>query len=125
MRRFFTASAIFCVVAIFAARDGCAQKVPTVSDLYGRWCGETTIYVFSPGQLTVTFLSGSPQRVWRIKSVTTQGKELYVYWDPRDSNQNGSSDPPMTSFGDFNGSTMVQMPNTAGDMGPRREFHRC
>jgi len=125
MRRFCVVLAIVCAAAMFGARDGNAQKIPTASDLYGRWCGETTIYAFSPGQLTVTFLSGSPQRVWRIKSVTTQGNQLYVYWDPRDSNHNGSSDPPMTSFGDFYGGTMAQLPNTTGDMGPRREFHRC
>jgi hypothetical protein len=106
----------FLAFALLFAASG--AKALTPSDIMGRWCGDTTAYNFTPAQLTVTFFDGHPQRVLRIKSIEIlQGNLMNVIWDPRDGGN--------TVFQEFTGNTMVQAPNTGGDMGPRREFRRC
>jgi hypothetical protein len=109
------AGVLLAFALVFAASGA---KALTSSDIMGRWCGDTTAYNFTPAQLTVTFFDGHPQRVLRIKSIEIlQGNLMNVIWDPRDGGN--------TVFQEFTGRSMVQAPNTGGDMGPRREFHRC
>jgi hypothetical protein len=114
-RRIARCAAVLVIFALTFAASGAKALVP--SDIMGRWCGDTTAYDFTPAQLTVTFFNGHPQRVLRIKSIEIQGSLMNVIWDPRDGGN--------TVFQEFTGRTMVQAPNTGGDMGPRREFHRC
>jgi len=108
------AAVLLAAVLVFAS-SGAKAWAP--ADIMGRWCGTITAYTFTPTELTVTFFDGHPQRVLRIKAIEIHGDTMNVVWDPRDGVN--------TVFQEFTGSTMVQAPNTAGDMGPRREFHRC
>ena len=87
------------------------------NDLMGRWCGDNINSVFSMTELTVTFLSTNKQRVLHIKQINVGKDTIEVIWDPAD----GGS----TTYGEFTGRGMVMLPQTTGDKGPRREFHRC
>jgi hypothetical protein len=104
-------------VLALALSDGKAQNALSADVLLGRWCGEITAYSFTRDRLTVTFFNGSPQRILRIKTVNVGDGWIEVVWDPRDGNN--------TVFEEFTSNSMVQAPNTTGDMGPRREFRRC
>jgi hypothetical protein len=115
-KRIARVAAVFVIFVLTFAASGAKALAP--SDIMGHWCGDTTAYDFTPTQLTVTFFNGHPQRVLRIKSIEiVQGNLMNVIWDPRDGGN--------TVFQEFTGRSMVQAPNTGGDMGPRREFHRC
>jgi hypothetical protein len=114
-RRIARIAAVLVLFVLTLAAGGAKALVP--ADIMGRWCGDSTAYDFTAKQLTVSFFNGHPQRVLRIKSIEIQDSLMNVIWDPRDGGN--------TVFQEFTGRTMVQAPNTGGDMGPRREFHRC
>ena len=95
----------------------CAQAAKlNEDDILGKWCGETTNYVFTRGSLTVTWHNKN-RRVLRIRKIDFSEDEIDVQW--RDGGN--------TVFGEFSddGRRMAQQPNTSGDMGPRRPFRRC
>ena len=96
-------------------QKGQAQKAPAANDLMGRWCGETTDYVFTRKDLTVTFHDDKSKRVLKITDIVLRdGAWLNVMWG-KDSD---------TGF-EFDSGKLIQRPNTSGDMGPRRVFRRC
>jgi hypothetical protein len=94
----------------------------TIGDLVGRWCGDKTNYTFSRTDMTVTPL-GSSQLThpphWQIDKVEAKDKQIQVFWKPaRPGNSTAfelSSDKR----------TLIQLPQTEGDKGPRRVFHHC
>ena len=96
------------------------DKPPTLkklsaNDLMGRWCGETTDYIFTRKDLTVTFHDDKSKRVMPIADIILRdGSWLNVMWG-KDSG---------TGF-EFDSGKLIQRPNTSGDMGPRRVFRRC
>ena len=94
----------------------------SITDLLGRWCGTESTYVFSRTELTVRRLDGTTPKhgtVLRIADVKADDQEISVHWFP---------EKPGNSTG-FRFSShkrvLIQQPNTTGDKGPRREFHRC
>ena len=105
-----------CAFAMAAAGATPAHAL-SADDLMGRWCSDNISSVFTTKALTVTFLNSNRQRVWRIKQIMVNDDMIEVIWDPRD----GGS----TTYGEFAGSRMAMQPQTTGDKGPRREFHRC
>jgi hypothetical protein len=86
-------------------------------DISGKWCGEITDYTFARTALTVHFHNGSKKRVWKVKKYDFSDTWINVVWGFGGN----------TVFGEFseNGKAMAQQPNTSGDKGPRRPFHRC
>ena len=120
--RLVCVAAIFALVLVFAASDGRAQRgssseALSADTLLGRWCGDITAYTFTRDKLVVTFFNGSPQRTLRIKEINVGDSWIEVVWDRRDGGN--------TVFQEFTDNSMVQAPNTSGDMGPRRFFRRC
>jgi hypothetical protein len=56
---------------------------------------------------------------WLIDKVEPAGNRIVVYWKPvREGNSTGF---------ELSGNkrTLIQQPQTEGDKGPRRVFHRC
>jgi hypothetical protein len=99
-----------------------AAKDITIGDIVGRWCGEHSNYTFSRTDMVVTpvgnwQLTHAPH--WVIDKVETTGNQIEVFWKPARA---GNS----TAF-ELSGDrrTLVQQPQTEGDKGPRRAFHRC
>ncbi|MGH6673082.1 MAG: hypothetical protein ACRECV_14065 [Xanthobacteraceae bacterium] len=93
----------------------------TLKDLVGRWCGQKTNYTFSLAGMIVTpvgkvNLTHAPH--WVIDKVETSGNNIMVFWVPA---RQGNS----TAFELTNKRTLVQQPQTTGDKGPQRVFHRC
>jgi len=91
-------------------------------DLIGRWCGETSTYVFSRSQLAVTLTSGKTPKhgpKLQIAGASAKGSRVTVKWKPE---KPGNS----TEFDlSDNRRELVQVQQTKGDKGPRRVFHRC
>lgn len=101
---------------VAAARD------ITIGDIVGRWCGDQLIYTFSRTDMIVTPLGNRSLKHpphWLIDKVEPGGNRIVVYWKPADA---GNS----TAF-ELSGNkrTLVQQPQSEGDKGPRRVFHRC
>jgi hypothetical protein len=105
------------VVAMMAAAGVAQARDLTYSNILGTWCGDTTDYKFTRGSLTITWHSGKfEKRVWAIKKYEFSEEWINVFWE----------DHGNTVFADFaDDGTMAQQPNTSGDKGPRRPFHRC
>lgn len=99
-----------------------AARDITIGDIVGRWCGDQLIYTFSRTDMVVTPLGNKDLKHpphWLIDKVGTNGNRILVYWKPaRDGNNTG-----FELSGDKR--TLVQQPQTEGDKGPRRVFHRC
>ncbi len=99
-----------------------AARDVTIGDLVGRWCGDKTNYTFSRTDMIVTPL-GSSQLThpphWDIDKVEAKDNQIQVFWKPA---KPGNS----TAF-ELSGNrrTLTQLPQTEGDKGPRRVFHRC
>ena len=89
----------------------------TYANILGGWCGDTTDYMFTRSALTVTFHSDGSTRVLKVKNYEFSPTRINVIW----------LDGGNTIFGDYNRSrrSMAQLPNSEGDKGPRRPFHRC
>jgi len=94
----------------------------SIDDMIGRWCGEHSNYTFSRTDMVVTpvgnwKLTHAPH--WVIDRVETDGSQIEVFWKPP---KPGNS----TAFElHDDGETLIQLPQTEGDKGPRRVFHRC
>lgn len=108
-------------IAALVSQAAAARDV-TVGDLVGRWCGDKTNYTFSRTDMVVTPLGNSqlthPPH-WAIDKVEANGSQIQVFWKPA---RPGNS----TAF-ELGGNrrTLIQLPQTQGDKGPRRIFHRC
>jgi hypothetical protein len=100
-----------------AAADPPAAHALSAADLMGRWCGDNIESVFTASELTVTFLNTKKQRVLHIKQINVRKDTIAVIWEAADGGG--------TTYGEFTGGRMVMLPQTTGDKGPRREFHRC
>lgn len=103
------------------SRDSPISDV-SINDVIGRWCGEHSNYTFSHTDMVVTAvgnwkLTHAPH--WVIDRVETNGNQIEVFWKPA---RPGNS----TAFElHDDGDTLIQLPQTEGDKGPRRVFHRC
>ena len=97
-----------------------AARDITIGDIVGRWCGDRLTYTFSRTDMIVTTnkeITHPPH--WLIDKVEADGNLIVVHWKPaRDGNSTGF---------ELSGNkrTLVQQPQTEGDKGPRRVFHRC
>ncbi len=86
-------------------------------DILGKWCGETTNYVFSRASLIVTWHDSNDRRVLRIRRYEFSDDWINVIY----------RDDGNTVFSEFSadGRRMAQQANTHGDKGPRRPYRRC
>ena len=107
----------FAVAVAMAAASGAQARNLGYSDILGTWCGDKSKYVFTRRSLTVTWYGESGRRVLPINEYVFSKTWINVKWKPKGN----------TVFAEFskNGRIMSQQPNTRGDMGPRRPFHRC
>jgi hypothetical protein len=99
-----------------------AARNITIGDIVGRWCGEQSNYTFSRTDMTVTAV-GSTRLThpphWLIDKVEANGNRIEVFWKP--ARPGNSTAFELTG----NKRTLIQQPQTEGDKGPRRVFHRC
>jgi len=104
-------------VVTMAAADAAQARKLKHSDILGIWCGDKSKYVFTRQSLTVTWFGSSDRRVLPVREWVFSETWIDVKWKPKGN----------TVFAEFSkdGRTMVQRPNTTGDMGPRRLFRRC
>jgi len=114
MRKFLLAS-----LMIVAGSNAVTAADVAFKDIVGRWCSDSgNVVTFSKGQLLVHFKDGQ-SRVLKIANVEVNDNRLNIHWVPVKALNNTVYD----LSGDKR--TLVQLPNTGGDMGPRRELHRC
>jgi len=92
-----------------------------VDSLIGRWCGESSDYTFHTDGLDVTGHNGGIKTL-PIAKIELRKESINIRW----------TDGTNTVFRlDEDHRTLIQLPNLdnsgepEGDMGPRREFHRC
>jgi hypothetical protein len=114
-----------CLIAgglfVLSSRSVIAADVE-FDDLIGRWCGDTSTYVFSRSQLAVTLTSGKTPKhgpKLQIAGVSAKGSRVTVKWKPEkpgNSTEFELSDKRRE---------LVQVQQTKGDKGSRRVFHRC
>jgi hypothetical protein len=92
------------------------SEAETADDLLGRWCNDVnhSTYTFTSNKLVVRFNDGE-KKVLVVQKIDAGTGWINVIWE------NSTN----TIFIDFKDSTMKQVANTAGDMGPERLFHRC
>lgn len=108
-------------VAALLSHAAAARDI-TIGDIVGRWCGDQINYTFSRTDMIVTPLGNrnlTHPPHWVIDKVEANGNRIVVFWKPvRDGNS--------TAF-ELSGNkrTLVQQPQSEGDKGPRRVFHRC
>lgn len=105
------------LVAVMAAENEAQARNLGYSNILGTWCGNVSKYVFTRQSLTVTWYGESGKRVLPIKGYMFSKTRINVKWEPQGN----------TIFGEFSKDNhrMAQLPNTSGDMGPRRLFRRC
>jgi hypothetical protein len=99
-----------------------AARNITIGDIVGRWCGDKLTYTFSRTDMIVTVLDNRDLKHpphWLIDKVEADGNRITVFWKPA---RPGNS----TGF-ELSGNkrTLTQQPQSEGDKGPRRMFHRC
>jgi hypothetical protein len=88
-------------------------------DIAGRWClTGGGVNTFSRTQLQVQFPNGG-SRTLQVEKMEFENNRINIHWAPKGALNNTwyelSTDRK----------TLVQLPNTSGDMGPRRELRRC
>jgi hypothetical protein len=93
-----------------------------IGDIVGRWCGDKLNYTFSRTDMVVTVLDNRDLKHpphWFIDKVEAGGNRITVYWKP--------AGPGNSTGFELSGNkrTLVQQPQSEGDKGPRRVFHRC
>jgi len=110
------------ITAMFATASSASSADLSIADMLGRWCQvapDNSTNIFSPNDLTVLFPDGQ-KRVLRIAEIRPRGQQIQIWWLGLSDEYNGTwyemSDDRRT---------LIQLPNTAGDKGPRREFKRC
>lgn len=116
---FFLAAAFGC--AFLCSQVARAEDVE-LADIKGRWCSDTSDYTFSSTQLHVVLHSGKTPKhgnYLKIAGTDVNGDRITVKWKPE---KPGNS----TEFElSKNRRELVQLPQSEGDKGPRRVFHRC
>jgi hypothetical protein len=108
---------ILAVAVLTAGASGAQARKLGYSDILGSWCGDNSKYVFTRQSLTVFWVGSVDRRVLPVKEWVFSETWINVKWKPKGN----------TVFAEFSkdGRNMAQRPNTTGDMGPRRPFHRC
>jgi hypothetical protein len=114
MRKFFTAAMI-----VVAGSNGAWATHVAFDDIVGRWCvaGLGNFNTFSKDQLLVQFPNGN-SRTLGISKTEVNGNRIHIYWTIK-----ANADTVYDISDDRR--TLVQVPNSSGDMGPRLELHRC
>jgi hypothetical protein len=116
-------AACMITAGLFAVSSSSALAADVeLADVLGRWCGDTSTYVFSRTQLSVTLTSGKTPKhgpVLKIAGVTPKGSHINIHWKPE--KPGNSTDFELSD----NRRELVQKQQTKGDKGPRRVFHRC
>jgi hypothetical protein len=114
MRRFLLA-----LIITATANTAMAADV-AIDDIIGRWCvsdsGNTN--TFTRTKLFVESPKGW-KRTLEIAKIEAKSNQINIYWSLKKANDNTVYELSADKR------TLVQLPNTAGDMGPRRELHRC
>jgi hypothetical protein len=105
------------IALTFFGASGASQAFD-YADIEGKWCGDNVIYTFTPDQMIVAFYDNTPARYYKVNKYENAADRIRVHW-LRDGKE------LTTGFADFGNKQMAQLPNTAGDMGPRRNFRRC
>ena len=110
-------SGILVALALVAMAASAQAAKLNEDDILGKWCGETTNYVFTRDRLTVTWHDNNNRRVLRIRKMEFSEDWVDITW----------TDGGNTVFGEFSadGRRMAQQANTHGDRGPHRAFRRC
>jgi hypothetical protein len=117
-----TAKTVLGVAMAALISHAAAARDISIGDIVGRWCGDQSNYTFSRTDMIVTAkgdttLTHPPH--WFIDKVEATGNRIEVFWKPA---RPGNS----TAFElAGNKRTLVQLPQSEGDKGPRRVFHRC
>jgi hypothetical protein len=113
MRKFLLAS----VFVIAGSYPALAADV-AFEDIIGRWClSESTDNItFTRTESLVSFADGR-NKTLTIEKVEVEKNAIHIYWAPH----LGATIYELSD----DRRTLVQLPNTAGDMGPRRQLRRC
>jgi hypothetical protein len=113
MRKLLLAS----VFVIAGSHPGLASD-EALEDIIGRWClsDSTDNITFTKTESLVHFADGR-NKTLTIEKVELGKNTIHVYWAPH----LGATVYELSD----DGRTLVQQPNTAGDMGPRRQMRRC
>jgi len=119
--RMMAKTALGVAMAMLISHAAAARDI-SIGDIVGRWCGDRSNYTFSRSDMIVTPKGGAklthPPH-WLIDKVESDGNRIEVFWKPA---RPGNS----TAF-ELSGNKrdLVQQPQSEGDKGPRRAFHRC
>ena len=113
-------TAIGVAMATLVSHAAAARNIG-IGDIVGRWCGDKLNYTFSRTDMIVTVLDDRDLKHpphWFIDKVEADGNRITVFWKPAGP---GNS----TGFELSGKRTLIQQPQSEGDKGPRRVFHRC
>jgi hypothetical protein len=115
MRKFLLAS-----VFVVAGSNSALASDVAFEDMIGRWCllsDSAASITFTKTESLVRFPDGQIKTTKIEKVEVIKNNTIAVYWLPdRGATVYELSDDRRT---------LVQLPNTAGDMGPRRQLRRC
>jgi len=113
VRKFLLAS----VMVVVAGPNGALATDVAFDDIVGRWCvaGPGNFNTFSKTELLVQFPNGNSRKLGIFRT-EVHGGRIDVFWT-------ATSETIYEISNDRR--TLIQLPNTSGDMGPRRELHRC
>lgn len=116
-----TKAALGVALAVLMSHAAAARDI-AIGDIVGRWCGDRINYTFSRTDMTVIVLDNRDLKHpphWLIDKVEANGNRIEVFWKP--------AGPGNSTAFELAGNkrTLVQQPQTEGDKGPRRVFHRC
>jgi hypothetical protein len=113
MRKFLLAS-----VFVIAGSHSASASDVAFQDIIGRWCLSDSAdnITFAKTESVVRFVDGRSKTL-KIEKVEVNKNTLAVYWT-------ATGGATVYELSDDR-RTLVQLPNTAGDMGPRRQLRRC
>ena len=113
MRKFLLAS-----VFVIAGSHAALASGVAFEDIIGRWClsDSTDNITFTKTESLVRFADGR-NKTLTIEKVEVEKNTIHIYWAPH-------LGATLYELSDDR-RTLVQLPNTAGDMGPRRQLRRC
>jgi hypothetical protein len=112
MRKFLYA------LAIVTLSNGASAADLAIDDLLGRWCqGDGITYTFTRTELNVGFTNGT-RRTLKIAKTEADKNQINIIWVPIKPDNN-------TWYELTADKRLIQLANTTGDHGPRREFRRC
>ena len=103
------------------SHEAAARNI-TIGDIVGRWCGDKLTYTFSRTDMIVRVLDNRDLKHpphWLIDKVEADGNRITMFWKP--------AGPANSTGFELSGNkrTLIQQPQSEGDKGPRRVFHRC